>query len=113
MGIIKMLEVEAQYLYQNMTEVKEQELLTWVTTYAKECGWLLYHTYRSVRSPSGFPDLVLLRPPNALFVELKRLGRTAKVTESQQTWLDTLSQCGLEALVWTPREIPEILERLR
>lgn len=74
-------------------------------------GWHTYHTFDSRRSNSGWPDLVLVRPPRALFVELKRNG--AKPTDAQATWLDRLTACGLHATVWRPADWPTIEETLR
>lgn len=84
----------------------EKELLEQVRTLARMCGWLCYHTYRSVRSEPGFPDLTLVRGRRLLFVELK--SEKGRVTEAQQQWLDALGQTGVETYVWRPRDLDEI-----
>ena len=61
--------------------MSEADLQSQVTELAEKTGWLFYHTYRSDRSPAGFPDLVLVRPPRLLFVELKK--QKAKRTPAQ------------------------------
>ena len=34
-------------------------------------GWFVYHNPDSRRSTAGFPDLVLIRAPRVMFLELK------------------------------------------
>lgn len=58
---------------------------------ATDRGWRVYHTYDSRRSEPGFPDLVLVRPPRVLFVELK-VGRR-RLTDDQTAWLELLARC--------------------
>jgi len=63
-----------------------------------------YHTYRSRRSPAGFPDLVLVKPPRVLFVELK--SDDGRTTREQDAWLDDLSRCpGIERYLWKPQDL--------
>ena len=70
---------------------------------ARWLHWAHYHTWRSDRSPSGFPDLVLVRPPRILFVEVKR--EEGKVTPAQLHWLQVLGACrGVEVATWRPSD---------
>lgn len=64
---------------------------------ARQCGWRHYHTHDSRKSPSGFPDLVLVRE-RVIFAELK--GETTPVEEEQQEWLTMLSRAGAEVYLW-------------
>lgn len=82
-----------------------------VLGYARSLGWAAYHTRFSVGSDTGWPDLVLCRPPRLLFVELK--SDKGRVSEAQQAWLDRLLACGAEAFVWRPRDRDAVLEALR
>lgn len=85
----------------------EKELDTEVRTLAKLCGWLYYHTYRSKRSPAGFPDVVLVRPPRIIFAELK--SGTGKLTVEQQEWISLLSAVPhVETWVWRPGDLEDI-----
>jgi hypothetical protein len=59
---------------------------------------------------SGWPDLVLCRPPELLIVELKR--DTTYPSPAQRAWLDDLTECGVEVYVWRPRDWPTIEARL-
>ena len=73
--------------------------------------WRHYHTFDSRRSPGGFPDLVLVKQPRLLFVELKT--DTGTVTANQQAWLDSLVNCPATATyVWRPRHIDGIAQVL-
>ena len=63
------------------------------------------------RNDPGWPDLVLVRRPRILFVELKAEGETPTV--EQWAWLGELDACGQEAHVWTPADWPAIERSLR
>lgn len=73
-------------------------------------GWLAFHPrpcrtahgWRTAFSgDAGFPDLVLVRPPDVLFVEVK--GRTTTLTAAQRRWRDRLVECdGVEWHLWRP-----------
>jgi hypothetical protein len=63
------------------------------------------------RNAAGFPDLLLVRRPRVLFVELKRDGE--QPTADQQLWLDELTACGQEVYVWTPSDWTAIERALR
>lgn len=87
----------------------EKEWQWRVRNFAESRGWRCYHTWLSVRSDIGFPDLVLVRGA-VIFAELKT--ERGKVTAAQQEWLDALRAAGQEAFVWRPRDWPLIQERL-
>lgn len=90
----------------------EKEWQAQVVQLARLNGWrLIYHTFDSRHSKAGFPDLVLLRPPELLIVELKT--DIGKVKADQQEWLDALAACGVETAVWRPCDFDLVLERLR
>jgi len=90
----------------------EKEFLQQVRDLAKLCGWLVYHTYDSRRSPEGFPDLVLVRGNKVVFVELK--AAKGRVTPSQRVWLDALEKVQqVETHLWRPVDWDEIAEVLR
>lgn len=68
--------------------------------------WRTYHTWVSIHSTGGFPDLVLVRRPRLVFAELKRDGKLP--TDAQLDWLEDLRACGHEAYLWTPSQWPDI-----
>jgi hypothetical protein len=92
--------------------LSEREFQEQVMQLAKLTGWACYHTWLSVRSTAGFPDLVLVRPPRVLFVELKTEG--GKVTTAQRDWMLNLGACpGVEVKLWWPSDWNDVEETLK
>lgn len=88
-----------------MSEAQLQEA---VIDAAHLFGWLVHHV-KPARTPDGkwltriqgdrgFPDLVLARTGEVLFVELK--SAKGRVRPEQQEWLDRLPR----SLVWRPED---------
>lgn len=78
------------------------------------CDWRRlqwYHTHDSRRSPSGFPDLVIVGPGGCIFAELK--SAKGKVTATQQTWIDALKTAGQWVEVWRPDDWPHVVDTLK
>lgn len=88
--------------------VTEKQLQAQVLQLARLSGWRCYHTYDSRRSAPGFPDLVLVRPPRLIFVELKTT--TGRLRPTQAEWLDDLAGCedAPEVHIWRPSSWDEI-----
>lgn len=98
--------------------LSEKQLQTAVISTAKNLGWKVSHfgstvkvvkrgdRYATVPDPgaSGFPDLVMVRPPRLMFVELK--GKTGQTSDAQADWLSTLSKVDgeIEVYVWRPND---------
>jgi hypothetical protein len=108
-----------------MMAITEKQFEAQVKDLAKMFGWLYYHTWRSIHSPAGFPDVVMVRPPRLIFAELK--SETGQLTEPQKKWLDMLEESGYvanieslgevyrmpEVYLWRPSMIEKITEVLR
>lgn len=63
--------------------------------------WKHFHAYSNRRSPSGWPDLCLVRGPRLIFAELKT--STGRVRPEQRVWLDALALVpSAECYVWRP-----------
>lgn len=79
---------------------------------AQRCGWgLVYHTGDSRRSHRGWPDLVLVREPEALFWEVKRGGgKHTPETPEQRAWIAALQACGFEARFVYPKDWESYIE---
>ena len=94
-----------------MVTETEADFASWVKDLAQFYGWLAYHTWRSIHSPAGYPDLTLCRPPRVIMAELKK--QDGKVSLAQQEWLDALAQCpGVECYLWRPSNREKIQEVL-
>lgn len=95
---------------EGLPEQSEADFQRQVLKLAALCGWRAYHTWTSIHSAAGFPDLVLVRQPRVLFVELKR--QSGKVSDAQQQWLDELAACGQSVYVWRPSDWDEVVSVL-
>jgi hypothetical protein len=100
-----------------VTEAQWQQL---VTDWATVRGWTWWHTPDSRRSNAGLPDLILVRPPRVLFVELKKKGgkltkttidlRTRTRSLGQEETIPMFQACpGVETYVWYPADEPTML----
>lgn len=92
--------------------VTERQLQAQVLDLAHLLGWRTYHSWTSIHSTAGFPDLVLVSADRrrVVFAELKGMRR--RLTEAQDEWLGILRLCGAEAYVWRPDQLKEIAEVL-
>jgi len=86
--------------------ITEKQFDRQVVQLAKLCGWLCYHTWRSVNSEAGFPDRVFVRGGRLIFAELK--SDTGKETADQTTWLTALRATSAEVYLWRPRDFDDI-----
>ena len=91
----------------------EKQWTQQVTELAKAMGWKCYHTWLSIRSERGFPDLTLCRPGRLVFIELKTDAKTSKTTAKQDEWLAALREAGAEAYVFRPRDWDALVATLQ
>lgn len=112
-----------------MRRPSEKQLQNAVIEEARLRGWRVAH-FRPARvmrggkeiyetpvaaDGKGFPDLVLVRPPRLMFVEMK--SHIGKASPEQLTWLSDLSKCAVvvngdyppeealvEVYVWRPND---------
>ena len=78
---------------------------------ARTFGWKVYHTTISYGSAGGFPDLVLIRPPDIIFAELKM--PKGRITPKQVEWGEMLKECNTEYYLWKPEHWDDLLLRLQ
>jgi hypothetical protein len=90
-----------------LTERQWQEL---IVDMARLHGWWVHHHYDARHSTPGWPDLVLMRPPELVFVELKT--NRGRVTTEQRDVLAGLAACGVETAVWRPADEVAVFARL-
>jgi ribosomal protein L37E len=98
--------------------ISEKAWQTTVLDLARRGGWRSYHTFDSRRSSAGFPDLVLVRPPELIFVEVK--AEKGKTTPEQDAWLEDLGVVAhmvacvevvahhVRVFVWRPSDFDEV-----
>jgi hypothetical protein len=91
--------------------ITEEEWQGQVVQLAKLLGYKVYHTWISIHSQKGFPDLVLCKPPRLIFIEAKT--ESGKVTPDQQVWLDALQCTCAEVYVFRPSDLERIRDILR
>ena len=97
----------------------ERQFQDHVVEMAVSLGWdaeLIYHTHDSRRSTPGFPDLVMARPPEIIYAELKLKPISQKAgrpTEAQMKWLNALQHCNQRVYVWRPGDLSDIEEVLK
>jgi hypothetical protein len=78
----------------------ERDLQQAVVHVARLYGWRVYHTWTSIHSNAGFPDLVLVRDGRLVVVELK--SDRGVLSPAQDAWLADLRQTPVEVYVWRP-----------
>jgi hypothetical protein len=77
-------------------------------TFANQ-GWMIYHTWNSMRSNPGYPDLHMVLPGVAsVFAELKT--ESGEITDNQERWLLALAWTGETVFVWRPSDGTEIAD---
>lgn len=108
--------------------LSEQAFQKLVMKEAKLRGWMVSHCGVGTMSNGhfitpaapGFPDLVCVRPPRILFLELKRSPKSVP-TPNQVTWINALHACGgvdddgckfVEAYVVHPGNARDIFDAL-
>ena len=92
-----------------MNEAALQQLLI---DAAELNGWLVFHDNDSRRNAAGFPDLVLVKPPRVLFLELK--SEVGRVRPEQHVWMDALSCCDtIASAIVRPDHADQIMKYLQ
>lgn len=95
--------------------VDHEQFRKMVCELAFRLGWKPYWTWRSIHSPSGFPDLVLAHEHKhrLIFAELKT-KKYPTVSQDQKEWLHVLYCCTPEVYIWRyPEDWDEIEEKLK
>lgn len=106
---------EAERQLRSLSERVHQQS---VTDLATMYGWRWIHFHDSRRQvrpgvfigdedAKGFPDLLLIRPPEIVVIECKKeLGKT---TPDQDEWLALFAGCGVPAIVSRPSNFDEVV----
>ena len=97
--------------------MSEEEFMAQVIQLLDLCHWRYYHTYRSTRSPAGFPDIAAVRgnsdgSATLIFLEIKK--EKGKLTEQQFEWLSLLNAVpGVVAMAGRPSDWAAIADMLK
>lgn len=94
----------------------EAQFREWLRALCKRIGARLYFTYRSERSPAGWPDVQIVSRGRLFIAELKRdrgprEGTShAAPTPDQRGWLDSLASVDRPPVValWRPLDLEAI-----
>lgn len=96
---------------QQINDRMSERAFQWrVVALARQLGWKEFHQFDSRRSQPGWPDLVLIRRPRIVFLELK--SESGRATDVQLETLAALQDCGLEARLVRPSDWEAIQETL-
>lgn len=91
-------------------QLSERDFMAQVIDYARLMGWLIFHPFDSRHSEAGFPDLICLRGPRIVAIELKAVR--GRVTSDQARWLDAFVAASVETHVFRPSQWDEVVECL-
>jgi hypothetical protein len=72
----------------------------------------VYHTYNSIHSAEGFPDLVIMGRGRSFFYECKTDNPDAQPTEAQLRWLQRAREAGHVARVIRPVDRDDVYREL-
>ncbi len=93
-----------------MTEASFQDQ---VRQLAQNTDWLYYHVWNAKRTPEGYPDVHLVKPPRIIYAELKTDDPKEKPSRAQRVWLDAFAACpGVETYLWRPKHWEDIVSIL-
>lgn len=118
-----MTEVEAHYTVGDV--LAERHFLLWVLELAQTFGWRCHHSPDSPDARKlprgrrgeylvdpGCPDIIAVRPPRVLFIEVK--SSRGRLRRGQQEWRAELLQCpGVQLHLWRPGDELKAQEVLR
>jgi hypothetical protein len=91
--------------------MSEAQLQRAIVDAATRLGFLVFHDLDSRQNAAGFPDLVLVRPPYVLFLELKT--EKGRAREEQLTWLRQLRlSTKIRTALVRPRHLDNLLAAL-
>lgn len=93
-----------------LEDLTEKEWMAQCSQLAKTMGWRRYHTFRSDRSPPGWPDDALVRDRLILLEYKTEKGR---LSDAQKDWIRALLNAQVEVYVCRPRHLEQLAEILR
>jgi len=92
--------------------LSEKEFQRAVVRLAKMCRFVVYHTWTSQHSESGYPDLVMVHEIEDVEIVAELKTQMGQPTYAQWWWLMKLQRMGRDAYLWRPSDWPEIEQKL-
>jgi hypothetical protein len=92
----------AEYHATQAAKMTEKALQDAIIGAAERQGWLVYHTYDSRRSESGYPDLHLVHAELGISLLRELKSERGTVSPAQRKWLTALQLAGVDVAVWRP-----------
>lgn len=90
----------------------ERELQRTIADLADLGRWRWFHDSDARLNRAGLPDIIAVRAPRLIFMELKR--EDGRLRPEQEKWLDELSRCtSVEAFLFRPSDLEKAREVLR
>jgi hypothetical protein len=83
-------------------QMTEKQLQAAVVNLARIFQWRVYHSWISIRSAPGFPDIIACRGERLLAIELK--SERGRATGAQLDWLAALYGAGVETFLLRPSD---------
>ena len=98
-----------------VNSMTESELQEAVESLFRAHGWLVYHTRNSQGSEPGALDILAVKSPRVVFIELKRESgklnkkvgytRSGRRMPTQKEWFEALEECsGVETYLCKPSD---------
>jgi Holliday junction resolvase len=94
-------------------KVTEKAFQQTVLKTLKVAGYHTYHTWNSMHSTKGFPDIIAINPKRKLIRAIEIKTDTGKLTEEQNEWLALFRLVGVQAEVLRPSKFDEWWETIR
>ena len=93
---------QAEYHAMQAAHMTEAQLQAVILGAARRRGWLVYHTYDSRRSASGYPDLHLVHAGKGLSMLRELKSVKGRLSAAQGEWMTALQAAGVDAGLWRP-----------
>lgn len=91
--------------------INERLFTNQVKALARTLGYKTYHTFFSIKSEKGWPDLAIYKPGILIFAELKT--SKGRLTQAQIETLHALYEADQIVFVWRPEQYQQIAQILQ
>ena len=99
------------FLADALPPMTERAWLAQALRLAEVLGWRTYHTWSSKHSAAGLPDVLAIRRPRVVWLELK--SQRGRATPEQLAWIVAREACGQEVYIVRPLDAERLARILR